>query len=35
MSVQQYVADNGIDQVLVLYSVANFSTDMNLFKLAH
>ena len=35
MSLKQYVADNGIDQVLVLYSVANFSTDMNLFKLAH
>ena len=30
----QYVADNGIDQVLVLYSAANFSTDINLFKLA-
>ena len=29
----QYVADNGIDQVLVLYSAANFSTDQNLFKL--
>ena len=30
----QYVADNGIDQVLVLYSAANFATDINLFKLA-
>ncbi len=35
MSLTQYVADNGIDQVLVLYSVANFSTDINLFKLDH
>ncbi len=35
MSLTQYVTDNGIDQVLVLYSVANFSTDINLFKLAH
>ena len=34
-SLKQYVADNGIDQVLVLYSVSNFSTDINLFKLAH
>lgn len=34
-SLTQYVADNGIDQVLVLYSVANFSTDINLFKLDH
>ena len=33
MSLKQYVADNGIDQVLVLYSAANFSTDQNLFKL--
>ena len=35
MSLKQYVADNGIDQVLVLYSVSNFSTDINLFKMAH
>lgn len=35
MSLTQYVSDNGIDQVLVLYSVANFSTDNNLFKLDH
>ena len=34
-SLKQYVADNGIDQVLVLYSVANFSTDNNLFKLGY
>ena len=33
MSLKQYVADNGIDQVLVLYSASNFSTDQNLFKL--
>lgn len=33
LSLKQYVADNGIDQVLVLYSAANFSTDQNLFKL--
>ncbi len=32
-SLKKYVADNGIDQVLVLYSAANFSTDQNLFKL--
>ena len=32
-SLKQYVADNGIDQVLVLYSVSNFSTDNNLFKM--
>ena len=30
----KYVADNGIDQVLVLYSANNFNTDRNLFKLA-
>lgn len=35
MSLTQYVVDNGIDQVLVLYSTANFSTDQNLFKLDH
>ena len=34
MSLKQYVADNGIDQVLVLYSANNFNTDNNLFKLA-
>ena len=33
MSLKQYVADNGIDQVLVLYSGSNFNTDDNLFKL--
>lgn len=32
-SLKQYVADNGIDQVLVLYSGSNFNTDNNLFKL--
>ena len=32
-SLKQYVADNGIDQVLVLYSGNNFNTDQNLFKL--
>ena len=32
-SLKKYVADNGIDQVLVLYSVSNFTTDQNLFKL--
>ena len=34
-SLKQYVADYSIDQVLVLYSVSNFSTDINLFKLAY
>ena len=34
MSLKQYVADNDIDQVLVLYSANNFNTDNNLFKLA-
>lgn len=33
VSLKKYVADHGIDQVLVLYSAANFSTDKNLFKL--
>lgn len=32
-SISQYVEDNGIDQVLVLYSAANFATDDNLFLL--
>ena len=32
--VSQYVAENGIDQVLVLYSVANFVSDGNLFVLS-
>lgn len=32
-SLKQYVADNGIGQVLVLYSTNNFNTDKNLFKL--
>ena len=35
MSLKQYVVDNNIDQVLVLYSVSNFSTDANLFKLGY
>ncbi|HIT32373.1 MAG TPA: hypothetical protein IAC25_06050 [Candidatus Enterenecus stercoripullorum] len=30
LSLKQYVQDNGIDQVLVLYSNSNFSTDTNL-----
>ena len=30
LSLNQYVQDNGIDQVLVLYSNSNFSTDANL-----
>ena len=30
MSLKQYVVDNDIDQVLVLYSNSNFSTDSNL-----
>ena len=33
MSLKKYVADNEIDQVLVLYSANNFNTDQNLFKL--
>lgn len=33
VSLKKYVADNGIDQVLVLYSGNNFNTDTNLFKL--
>lgn len=33
-SVQQYVEDNDIDQVLVLFSVANFSTESNLFVMS-
>lgn len=32
-SLKQYIADNGIDQVLVLFSGANFATDANLFLL--
>ena len=32
-SLKQYTAANGIDQVLVLYSASNFSTDDNLFIL--
>lgn len=32
-SVQNYVAENGIDQVLVMYSVSNFSTDVNVTQL--
>ena len=34
-SLKQYVEDNGIDQVLVLYSASNFTTDANLFKLGY
>ena len=30
LSTSQYIADNGIDQALVLYSVPNFVTDANL-----
>ena len=33
-SVKDYVADNGIDQVVVLYSFQNFATDQNLFVLS-
>ena len=33
-SLKKYVSENGINQVLVLYSVSNFATDNNLFKLA-
>lgn len=33
LSLKQYAADHEIDQVLVLYSAANFTTDQNLFKL--
>ena len=33
MSLSAYVEENGIDQVLVLYSTANFTTDGNLFKM--
>ena len=32
-SLLEYIAENEIDQVLVCYSVANFSTDANLFLL--
>ena len=35
MSLKQYVATYGIDQVLVLYSANNFGTDINLFKLGY
>ena len=34
-SLKQYVADYGIDQVLVLYSASNFATDINLFKMGY
>jgi hypothetical protein len=34
LSVADYVAENGIDQVLVLYSASNFASDSNLFKMA-
>ncbi len=33
VSLKKYVEDNGIGQVLVLYSANNFNTDGNLFKL--
>ncbi len=33
ISLKKYVEENGIDQVLVLYSANNFNTDGNLFKL--
>ena len=33
-SVSQYICDGGFDAVLVIYSVPNFSTDVNLFMLA-
>lgn len=33
VSLKKYVAENGVDQVLVLYSANNFNTDKNLFKL--
>lgn len=32
-SASKYIADNGIDMALVLYSVPNFVTDMNFFNL--
>ena len=35
MSLKQYVVDNDIDQVLVLYSNSNFSTDSNLALLGY
>ena len=34
MNLPQYIADNDIDAVVVLYSLSNFTTDTNLFKLA-
>ena len=34
-SLKSYVEENGIDEVLVCYSVANFSTDANLFLLGY
>ena len=34
LSIADYIAQNGIDQALVLYSVPNFVTDSNLFVLA-
>lgn len=33
-SISQYVEENAIDQVLVLYSAANFASDTHLFQLA-
>lgn len=33
-SVKEYVADNGIDHVVVMYSISNFATDPNLGLLA-
>ena len=32
-SVLEYIADNGIDRVLILYSVDNFSSDNSLLML--
>jgi hypothetical protein len=32
--VADYVKENDIDQVLVLYSASNFASDSNLFKMA-
>ncbi len=34
-SIKAYAEENGVDEVLVCYSVANFSTDANLFLLAY
>ena len=34
LSIADYIAQNGIDQALVLYSVPNFVTDSNLLWIA-